>query len=48
MSAKVIIYGGAGALGRSLVQHFKGKNYVSYFTPAKPSRYKLNAMIYRP
>lgn len=26
--SKLVVYGGAGALGRSLVQHFKTKGYV--------------------
>ena len=26
--SKLVIYGGAGALGRTLVQHFKTKGYV--------------------
>lgn len=29
--SKLVVYGGAGALGRSLVQHFKTKGYVKYF-----------------
>lgn len=26
--SKLVVYGGAGALGRALVQHFKTKGYV--------------------
>lgn len=29
---KLVVYGGAGALGRTLVQHFKTKGYVSSVT----------------
>jgi nucleoside-diphosphate-sugar epimerase len=28
--SKLVVYGGAGALGRALVQHFKSKGYVKY------------------
>ena len=32
-SNKLVVYGGAGALGRVLVQHFKAKGYVSHCDP---------------
>jgi NADPH:quinone reductase-like Zn-dependent oxidoreductase len=32
-SNKLVVYGGAGALGRVLVQHFKAKGYVSHRDP---------------
>lgn len=33
--SKLVVYGGAGALGRALVQHFKTKGYVKYFRKKK-------------
>lgn len=33
--SKLVVYGGAGALGRALVQHFKSKGYVKYFREKK-------------
>lgn len=36
--SKLVVYGGAGGLGRVLVQHFKSKGYVKYIFFKKKSK----------